>query len=315
MSQETINIAYDGEVLRTGSMDVRDLAPALLAVGRLCERANAVLNEDRTEISVKVRSDFKTACFEIHIDVSQKLIETARLIFSHKDQIATANTILNSIGLISGGVIFSSVSLFKLIKWLQGRKAEKTTVLENGATRIYIDNSTHIDVRPEVVRLYNDEEVRNAIRDIIKPLEREGIDAFEVREKSVAIDTIKREDLPAFKSLAPKDVDVPIIEDPKPRNAALVVLKTAFEDDLKWMFSDGEARFQAAMTDADFLDKISNRQVSFTKGDVLVVSMLSKSFQTTTGLRTEHTIIKVDEVRHAPRQLNLLPPPTPESRS
>ncbi len=314
MSQETIQLAYDGEALREGSMDVRDLAPALLAIGRLCERANSVLNGDRAEVSVKVRSDFKTGSFELHIDVSQKIIEAARLIFSHKDQVTTARDLLAIIGLSASGLSATGMGLFKLIKWLKSRKATKTTVLENGNTRIYVDNSInlHIDVRPEVVSLYNDGDIRQAALDVVKPLEVIGIDTFEIREKTGTVDIINREDFPSFVSLqtTQMEIEVPLIENE--RDAALVVIKPSFDDDLKWMFSDGEARFSAMMLDAGFLDKLSNRQISFTKGDVLVVHLLSKSYQTPTGIRTEHKINRVIEIKPAPRQISLLPPPTLE---
>jgi hypothetical protein len=40
MSEQHIEVAYDGEALRTGSIGVRDLAPATLAIGNLCQEAN-----------------------------------------------------------------------------------------------------------------------------------------------------------------------------------------------------------------------------------------------------------------------------------
>jgi hypothetical protein len=347
MSQSTIQLAYDGEALRTGSMDVRDLAPALLAVGVLCERSNDVLNQGRGKLSVKVRSDFKTGSFELSIDITQHLIEAARFLFSHKDQITTAKDLLTIIGLTGTG----TVSLFQLIKWLRGRKAIKTTVLESGQVRIYVDNSVHIDnsthidnsiridtsgsrqspvsveqnardkttsaeaphidVTAEVVSLYNDQEVRRAALGVVKPLEQPGIDTFEVKEGTKVVEIIKKEDLPAFVSLSPTITHEPLSQGE--RKAAIVVVKPSFEDDLKWMFSDGEARFSAAMLDKLFLDRLANRYVYFTKGDVLVVRLRSTTYRTATGIKTEHEILEVLDIIHLPTQQTLLPLPTDEA--
>ena len=56
MSQTSFSIAYDGPAVESGSMDVRDLAPALLALGQLFDAANSVLNDERTTISVNVQA-------------------------------------------------------------------------------------------------------------------------------------------------------------------------------------------------------------------------------------------------------------------
>ncbi|MBE6440990.1 MAG: hypothetical protein E7022_01495 [Desulfovibrio desulfuricans] len=60
MSQKTLHIAYDGPALDTHEMDVRELAPALLAFSDMFEEANAVLNGDRAKISLNVKGSFKT---------------------------------------------------------------------------------------------------------------------------------------------------------------------------------------------------------------------------------------------------------------
>jgi hypothetical protein len=49
-SSSEFSVVYDGEALAENLMDVRDLAPALLALGEAFEIANGVLNGDRTAV-------------------------------------------------------------------------------------------------------------------------------------------------------------------------------------------------------------------------------------------------------------------------
>ena len=64
MSKETFTIAYDGPALQDGAMEVRDLAPALLALGQLLDAANATLNGDAAKIKLQVKAT-GTGSFEI----------------------------------------------------------------------------------------------------------------------------------------------------------------------------------------------------------------------------------------------------------
>ena len=61
------------------------------------------------------------------------------------------------------------------------------------------------------------------------------------------------------------------------------------------------------MDDKSFLGKIENKEISFTKGDLLKIKLLTKQTQTTGGLRTEYTITAVLEVIPAMQPLPLIP--------
>ena len=306
----TIELAYDGEALRSGSMDVRDLAPALLAVGELCEKSNLVLNGNRAQITVRVQADFKTGSFDVVLLLHQTCIEVAKEIFTHSEQISTVADLVEIIGFVGGTAAGTGISLFKLIKWLKGKKPNKTELLPNGDTRIFIDNSlhveeNHIDVSANVVSLFNNEDVRKAALGIVRPLERNGIDKLKLRSASPDVEIIEKEDYSAFMAVLDPDFEELILENE--REAALTVVKPSFDENLRWTFSEGEARFGAIMEDQEFLRKLDNREISFTKGDVLVVKLFTKSYQIKNGLRTDNVVRKVLQVRPAPRQMILTP--------
>lgn len=58
-------ITYDGPSLAASEMDVRDLAPALLAAGDLLDAATRALHGERIKAQINVRASFKTGCFGI----------------------------------------------------------------------------------------------------------------------------------------------------------------------------------------------------------------------------------------------------------
>ena len=71
VSRAELHVVYDGDAVRSGSMDVKELAPALLSIGALCEEANRTLNGDRAQITVNVRAGFERGSFEVTLEILQ----------------------------------------------------------------------------------------------------------------------------------------------------------------------------------------------------------------------------------------------------
>lgn len=63
-------IAYDGEALRDHSMNVRDLAPALLSLGKLFDAANLALNGDKATVNLQVKAH-SAGSFEVALELFQ----------------------------------------------------------------------------------------------------------------------------------------------------------------------------------------------------------------------------------------------------
>lgn len=74
-----VSIAYDGEAVRDGSMDVQQLAPALLAVSDLFKAANKATNGEQAALSVRVQAEFGKGSFIIDLAVQLETVVVSTL--------------------------------------------------------------------------------------------------------------------------------------------------------------------------------------------------------------------------------------------
>lgn len=84
------SIIYDGEGLAEGSIDVKDLAPALLALAEVVDEAQPLVPELDARLSLRVRSNFEHGSFEVHLELA-KLYQQIVGLFSGQDATAFAN--------------------------------------------------------------------------------------------------------------------------------------------------------------------------------------------------------------------------------
>ena len=291
--QAHLDMVYDGPALADGSMNVRDLAPAMLAVGSFFETANRLTNGGRASVSVNVRAT-SAGSFHIAFEVVQNLEATGLLEADIGDILATANALK---GLLIGGGVGATGGVIALIKWLRGRKPRLTKVNESLYT-FTVDGETY-EVPLELLRLYQDAAVRRNMQDMVRPLRETGIDRLVFREagqttQEIAKDEVDAFDVPEYHDLILDDV----------RRYAFSIVSLAFKENNKWRLTDGQNTFSVLMKDEAFQRRVDNNDVAFAKGDVLVCDLRTIQWQVEDGVKSEYEVIRVVAHRQA-RQLSL----------
>ena len=301
MSKATFHVLYDGPALASNEMDVRDLAPALLALGQVLEEANNALNDNKAKITVKVRASFKTGCFGIELDVLQSLSQQMQMLFS-TEGIANAKQILEWIGLISGGITGVGgvgFGLLRFLKWLRGRNIQRVVLLDNGLVRVELDNE-HIHIERQVIDLYRQFKLRKALEGVLKPLESEGIDEFAVTDKRQT-ERFMSIDKAEVRFFASPDSEPEILSEEEV-DMNLQLVNVAFREDNKWRFSDGSTSFYAQVLDHNFLRQVQGNE-PFSSGDILKARLRRTQYLAGDTMKTEYTLLKVLEHRKAGVQI------------
>jgi hypothetical protein len=106
MSQATVRVVYPGSAVDDGTMDVRDLASALLGIGDLCQAASRVLNGDDVSVSVRVKADFKSGSFDVYLQLVQSLLDHVKDTLYGSEQVSATDvlTLLGFLGIsVPGG--------------------------------------------------------------------------------------------------------------------------------------------------------------------------------------------------------------------
>lgn len=309
MSTTRFTVAFDGPALKEGRMDVRDLAPALLSLGRVIEASNRTVNGSDHPIKIEAVAT-GIGSFEVAIDVILPMWESLRGLLISSD-VDGALKLLQIIGLISASGTAVSGGLLWLLRHLQGRPIKSAVQNKDGTVTIRYpsDDGSELSlvVPMEVLRLYQEMAVQRELAALLRTLEKEAVDsiAFYPSTKDPQVDA---EPVVLTKSdrgiVRPTEPISQTVTDTTQR-MALSIRSLAFQEGNKWRLFDGQNVITATIEDRDFLDKVDRSIARFAKGDILMCLVRTVQMQTTDGLKTEHTVLRVEEHLPAPTQFSI----------
>lgn len=289
------SVSYDGDALIQNTMDVRDLAPALLALGQSFERANSLFNGDRASVSLRIRAT-KPGSFEIVLFL-QQLLEGATDVLSG-DLMVSAFVLKE---LLIGGGDQGIIGLLQLLKHLHGKKPEQIEETPDGIT--FEADNVKLYIPTEVARLYNDRPTRDNIEAVIRPLLKQGIETIVFRENDKEIESIQETEVEFFSS---GDYESDNIVEHLIPHQRLQVISPTFDKEGKWRLSDGANTRWYWMDDQKFKNDILQGK-RFGKDDILLCEvLLTQQLEDTGKLKMGYAVKRV--LKHIPpaQQLSLL---------
>jgi hypothetical protein len=292
--KEQFEIVYDGPSLKTNEMDVRDLAPALLAISDVLEESNKIVYGDKTKVQVNVKGSFRNGSFGVDFSILQGPIEGFTSLFSSDRANAAAN-LLEIVG------FFGKSGLIGFLTWLGGRQIKKAIEKDKATTIVEVKNEKK-EVSPTIISLFSNVRVRTSLQKIItEPLSRDGVESFSVKKNNRTETTIRKDEKDYFKLGGVPDEP---LKD-QARTVFLKALSVTFVEGNKWRFSDGSNEFYASVLDEKFINDVQKNKISFTKDDTFEVRLREKQWMADTGLKTEHEIEKVIQHRSTSKQIKL----------
>lgn len=286
-------VAYGGDALTKGYMDVKQLAPALLSMGELLDQANQKLNGDRAKIQVNVNADFRKGSFEITLNVNQLFDQVGQIVTTY-----SAEQILLFLGLsiplLAAAVGIPVFGLIQLIKKLKDSKIDKTEKIGDKITiHATTQNGNNIVIESDelVFNFYNDPAIRHSLNAVLEPLNSDGIDEFHTMRDGKEQESITKKELPYFQQGVIEDAPPPLVDDT--RKAIFGLRSLNFKPDKQWRLTSDIGTISAKIIDEQFLQGIEKGDVRLGKHDILEVNLQTKQWIQEGKIKSENLIVKV----------------------
>lgn len=267
-------IRYDGPALGGHEMDVRDLAPALLALADIVQFANKKFNGEQADMRVLVNADVEQKCFMLDLSLVQSFVEQAKTFFGQED-VKTAKEIAEWIGIVAG----TSIGLFQFLRVVRRRSEAGTkfeVTQEAGSTTVTITGDGNTLVLPvQTYQLAQEKYVVDRAKEVLRPLEKPGYATLSFIEQEREVFTVTDEE-------AAEIIATPVGElDPLPQESVSLIrgavrIKSAqYEGSAKWSFLWNGRAIDAEMTEraASWVEDFQENRVSAPPNTVLEVSM------------------------------------------
>jgi hypothetical protein len=293
MSTANVIVTYDGPILANHRMDVADLAPALLGISELCKIANRTFNGERAAVQVLIGADIEQQCFQIDLQVVQSLWDHAKNVLNN-DDVGSAKNLLEWIGLIGGGGAAASgtvLGVFKLLKWLGGRKIGSTEcVVQDGreVVRVTIegDHNSVVLVHPQALELLQHEAVLANVKRVVQPVLQAGYEIVQFQAKGQSAERIDKSEAEVILRAFSSDAKVLAQDCPQTITAWVSVYSPVFDASAKkWRFKFGDARELMDISETDIAAMVMDR------GGVMIDDAFLVELQITQELKNGGPIV------------------------
>lgn len=300
---EKVRIAYTGESLDNGAMDINDLAPALMAFGNLVKKVNTIIgNEQPVRVLLKA-DDIRRGSFDITLLLDYNILEEAKLFMGLAEDSG-----LKALMDILGIGVMAKDSIFWLVQAIGLRKIRKVDKKEDRVNIEFTDNSV-INITTNVYNVYTDHESRSLLEKVVAPIKKDGIQSFEIRNAKDYSDkkptiSIDKSVVDCFKT---PELESPVEADNIFEQEMIVkIVSLVFDENQKWRFSDGDVVFWAKIEDEAFWRTINDGRQAFRSGDRLKVRCkVVQHAGANESLTTERIVTKVIQVIPKPTQIKL----------
>jgi hypothetical protein len=285
MSRVAFRFQYTGSALEAGLMDVRDLAPALLALGNLCEQANYEVNPGEIGARVQIRAvspgSFNVD-FWLQVGLMYQVATSLGLnpITSAKDVFELVKTVIETAKTITGAVT-------------------DVVNLENGSTRVTIEHKHTHDVSDRVYGLLTRPAIQDDIRRIVAPLRHEGVDALNIIQNGKPVETVTTEDLSTLDNLprALPSKEPEVIEQTSTIERWFKVISLSSESKYKWRFSDGGPPFPVKVDDKHLYEEAKAGHLGIEPGFLVKARIRSETRFEKGEAETENHLLEILEVK------------------
>lgn len=281
-------VSYEGDALSDHLMDAQDLGAALVALGKLFDRANFLLNGGRISVKLDVRAT-QSGSFEIVLYTAQ--------IFHIVAPFLTPEMFKSALDIT--GFLVGADSLITSLKRLKGNRPEAVSG-ESSSDRVTLEiedlhtesmslGYLRLDTPAGVWKLAQDKDIIDAISGAVKPASREGIERVSFRQGIQELESVSKDEVPYFQ--LPDGTKTEEIIIPKQELELVTVYLGSGRG--KWRLRDHTSTKSYAMMDEQFRGDVADR-IRFGAGDILVCDVKVKS---TLNNRQEYEILKVVEHR------------------
>jgi hypothetical protein len=297
-------IRYDGPALGGHEMDVRDLAPALLALADIVQFANRKFNGQQADMRVLVNADVEQKCFMLDLSLVQSLLDQAKGFFG-QDDVKTAKDIADWIGIVGG----TSIGLFQFLRLIRRRGeggVRFDIIQESGSTTVTITGDGNTVVVPvQTYQLAQEKYVVDRAKEVMRPLEKPGYETLSFVERGEEIFKVNNQEAAEIIATPAGELDRLPQESVSHIRGAVRIKSAQYEGTSKWSFLwngraiDAEMKAKAASWVQDFQEN----RISAPPNTVLEVSMTETVKLDEQGLAIGKAVYVVTEVH------SVTPPP------